>query len=95
MASTTCGTPGYVAPEIIEGLKYGCECDYWSLGVLTYVLLSGTQPFYDNDSNAIFDKIRRCEFNFNDNIWKRISKEAQDFISKLIVLNPKERMNFE
>lgn len=41
LASTTCGTPGYVAPEILNGERYGKECDFWSIGVLTYVLLSG------------------------------------------------------
>ena len=41
MASTTCGTPGYVAPEILVSEKYGKECDFWSIGVLAFVLLSG------------------------------------------------------
>jgi len=45
MASTTCGTPGYVAPEILTSEKCGKKCDFWSIGVLTFVLLSGTEPF--------------------------------------------------
>ena len=49
MASTTCGTPGYIAPEILKMDKYGKECDFWSIGVLTFVLLSGSLPFYDEE----------------------------------------------
>ena len=45
MASTTCGTPAYIAPEILNLDKYGKECDFWSIGVLTYILLSGAEPF--------------------------------------------------
>ena len=55
MASTTCGTPGYVAPEVLEQKPYGMECDYWSIGVVTYILLSGTPPFYDEDNFKLFE----------------------------------------
>ena len=44
---TTCGTPGYVAPEVISSSGgYGKECDYWSIGVVAFILLSGSPPFY-------------------------------------------------
>ena len=49
LTSTTCGTPGYIAPEILKMDKYGKECDFWSIGVLTYFLLSGNLPFYDEE----------------------------------------------
>ena len=42
LASTTCGTPGYVAPEVLMQKPYGKECDYWSIGVVTFILLSYT-----------------------------------------------------
>ena len=54
-ASTTCGTPGYVAPEVLQQLPYGKECDYWSIGVVTFILLSGTPPFYEEDNFALFE----------------------------------------
>ena len=55
LASTTCGTPGYVAPEVLEQKPYGKECDYWSIGVVTFILLSGSPPFYGEDNFALFE----------------------------------------
>jgi serine/threonine protein kinase len=49
--------------------KYGKECDYWSLGVLAFYLLSGDMPFDDDNREILFEKIRKCEFNFNNKIW--------------------------
>jgi len=55
LASTTCGTPGYVAPEVLMQEPYGKACDYWSIGVVTFILLSGTPPFYEEDNFALFE----------------------------------------
>lgn len=55
LASTTCGTPGYVAPEVLNSIKYGKEVDYWSIGVVTFVVLSGTMPFYSEDNFELFE----------------------------------------
>ena len=55
LASTTCGTPGYVAPEVLRQEKYGKECDYWSLGVVVFLLLSGSMPFYSSDNLEMFE----------------------------------------
>ena len=60
MASTACGTPGYVAPEILEQQPYGFPCDFWSIGVVTFILLSGTTPFYEEDNFALFEQIKNC-----------------------------------
>ena len=95
LASTTCGTPGYVAPEVLQEEPYGMECDYWSIGVVAYILLSGAPPFYSEDNFKLFEQIKNCEYDFNDDNWKNVSDEAKDFISKILVADPKKRMNAE
>ena len=55
LADTICGTPSYIAPEILFDAKYGKECDFWSLGVLTFYILSGELPFDDDDRCILFE----------------------------------------
>ena len=71
LAQTRCGTPGYVAPEIIRGEPYrGEPADLWSLGVCLYILLSGEPPFYSEDSFELYELIKKCEYDFDSPIWK-------------------------
>ena len=60
LATTTCGTPGYVAPEVLEQQPYNEECDFWSVGVVLFILLCGSPPFYDEDNFELFEKIKKC-----------------------------------
>lgn len=60
LATTACGTPGYVAPEIIEGKGYGKEVDYWSIGIILYIMLCGFPPFYDENNQKLFEAISNC-----------------------------------
>lgn len=52
MLNNACGTPGYVAPEVLAGQAYGKEVDMWSVGVVAYILLCGFPPFYDDDASV-------------------------------------------
>jgi len=92
MASTTCGTPGYVAPEVLMQLPYGKECDFWSIGVVTFILLSGTPPFYEEDNFALFEQIKACKYDFDVDTWQNVSAEAKDFVQKILVADPKIRL---
>ena len=94
-ASTTCGTPGYVAPEVLMQKPYGKACDIWGIGVVTFILLSGTPPFYEEDNFALFEQIKNCDYEFDEEVWKDVSAEAKDFVSKILVADPKKRMTSE
>jgi calcium/calmodulin-dependent protein kinase I len=93
LATTTCGTPGYVAPEILEQRPYGKECDYWSIGVVLYILLCGFPPFYDEDNMVLFEKIKHGKYDFPSPVWDQISTEAKDLIRNLLVVDPSRRFN--
>ena len=60
--TTQCGTPGYVAPEILEGVPYGTQSDIWSIGVIVYILLGGYPPFIEQDQKKLFCRIRKGEY---------------------------------
>lgn len=90
--STQCGTPGYIAPEILERKPYGREVDMWSIGVITYILLGGYPPFHDDNMRKLFKKIKKGEFTFHVEYWKNISTEAKDLISGLLTVDTKKRL---
>ena len=73
MASTACGTPGYVAPEILEQHPYGMPCDYWSIGVVAFILLSGSAPFFEEDNFGLFEQIKNCSYDFKYETWQNVS----------------------
>ncbi|TMW60911.1 hypothetical protein Poli38472_000953 [Pythium oligandrum] len=89
--ATTCGTPGYVAPEILEGASYGKPVDIWSIGVITYILLAGYPPFHDDSQPILFRKIRKGKYQFDSPYWDNVSTDAKEFIGRMLVVNPAER----
>ena len=58
---TACGTPGYVAPEVLAQKPYGKAVDVWSIGVISYILLCGYPPFYDENDANLFAQILKGE----------------------------------
>jgi len=89
--STACGTPGYVAPEVLEGKQYSKEVDLWSLGVILYILLCGFPPFYDESTAGLYRQIKKGQYDFPDPYWSEISKEAKDVVTGLLNINVKKR----
>lgn len=90
---TQCGTPGYVAPEILEGTPYDTQADMWSVGVILYILLGGYPPFMDANQRELFRKIRHADYEFHNEYWNPVSLEAKGLIASLLVVNPDHRLN--
>jgi len=84
---TASGTPGYVAPEVLGGNPYTNAVDIWSIGVITYVMLCGYTPFYSENQRELFQQILKAEYTFGSPEWDDISKDAKDFIAKILVVN--------
>eukprot|EP00511_Aplanochytrium_stocchinoi_P011516 CAMPEP_0204875334 /NCGR_PEP_ID=MMETSP1348-20121228/45634_1 /ASSEMBLY_ACC=CAM_ASM_000700 /TAXON_ID=215587 /ORGANISM="Aplanochytrium stocchinoi, Strain GSBS06" /LENGTH=357 /DNA_ID=CAMNT_0052031705 /DNA_START=98 /DNA_END=1174 /DNA_ORIENTATION=- len=98
LLQTVCGSPRYIAPEIMGGDPYNYKCDIWSLGVLTYLLLSGGNlPFKgSNNRKDLFKKLKNGDWDFTpEDAWKNVSDEAKDFISHLLVVDPEERYDYD
>jgi len=89
--SSPCGTPDYIAPEVLKR-SYGMQADMWSLGVVTYGLLVGKMPFRGNDKPETLKNILRCKPKEFPQCLAH-SPLAADFISQLLVLSEKKRMS--
>ncbi|XP_039752215.1 obscurin-like isoform X4 [Pararge aegeria] len=90
------GMPEYVAPEVANGEGVAFGADMWSVGIITYVLLSGYSPFRGINDRETLTKIREGRWEWHDEEWwSRFSKESRDFISKLLVLNWHDRMDVD
>jgi len=89
---TACGTPGYVAPEVLMHDAYSSQVDLWSIGVIVYILLCGFPPFYGDNDQQMFKKIKAGQYKFLAPYWDPISNDAKDFVKNLLIVDPKKRM---
>ncbi|KAG0789409.1 hypothetical protein G6F16_007134 [Rhizopus arrhizus] len=89
---TTCGTPGYMAPEIFKKTGHGKPVDMWAIGVITYFLLSGYTPFEGANNIEEMNAIMNADYNFDDPCWDGISTQAKNFIERCLTIDVEKRI---
>ncbi|KAI3897480.1 hypothetical protein MKW92_032828, partial [Papaver armeniacum] len=85
------GSAFYVAPEVLHR-SYTLEADIWSIGVLTFILLCGSRPFWAPTESGIFRVVLKADPNFDDALWPEVSPEAKDFVKRLLNKDHRKRM---
>ncbi|KAJ1727633.1 Calcium/calmodulin-dependent protein kinase type I, partial [Coemansia biformis] len=93
VVTNVCGTPGYMAPEMIQRAGHGKPVDMWAVGVMTYFMLSGMNPFQRQNRSAEFRAIVSGCYEFAPaHRWAGVSRTARDFIASLLVVDPAHRL---
>jgi calcium-dependent protein kinase len=87
------GTPGYIAPEILTNYEYSPASDLWAAGVILFILLSGSPPFYGRTHKEIFEKIKAGHWGFHGRNWGQVSDGAKDLVKKMLKQAPGERLS--
>lgn len=85
------GSAYYVAPEVLHR-SYGTEADMWSIGVIAYILLCGSRPFWARTESGIFRAVLKADPSFDEAPWPSLSPEAKDFVKRLLNKDARKRM---
>ncbi|XP_064883007.1 death-associated protein kinase 1 [Oncorhynchus nerka] len=89
------GTPEFVAPEVVNYEPLGLEADMWSVGVITYILLSGASPFLGENKQETLANVSAVDYTFDEEFFSSTSLLAKDFITRLLIKDPKKRMTIQ
>ncbi|XP_053139508.1 serine/threonine-protein kinase 33 isoform X2 [Hemicordylus capensis] len=92
MFQSTCGTPIYMAPEVIGAHDYSQQCDVWSIGVIMYMLLCGDPPFMAGSEEKLFEAIKKGDLHFKHSIWESVSETAKHVLQLLLKVDPAHRI---
>jgi serine/threonine protein kinase len=90
MMKTCCGSPEYVAPEILLCMSYDAAVDMWSIGIIVYILLTGCFPFWSENVQTLYQKIMNGAYRWPTK--PEVSDSAKDLVRRLLEKNPKKRM---
>eukprot|EP00884_Botryococcus_braunii_P005302 jgi/Botrbrau1/14773/Bobra.0284s0007.1 len=97
--TTMCGSPAYVAPEILSfsqsKKEYSIAVDMWSAGIILFVLVTGYSPFSADSDAELFDHIRTGAYDVSDPMWEKISDEAKDLVGRMLCVDPVQRLTAE
>lgn len=88
---TNCGTPDYIAPEVLKGIGASFQADVWSLGVLIAELLSGQTPFYHENPQIIYEKVIHCQYKLGPGVFG----QARDLLNQIFVPDPQYRVDLD
>lgn len=86
------GSAYYVAPEVLHR-SYSTEADIWSIGVIAYILLCGSRPFWARTESGIFRAVLKADPSFDEAPWPSLSSEGKDFVKRLLNKDPRKRMS--
>jgi len=92
VTKTACGTPAFVAPEVLRQELYGTQVDMWSLGTILYIMLCGYPPFVEKNLPRLYKAIKKGKVVFNKPYWDNISADAKDCVKRLLELDISKRL---
>ena len=81
----------FIAPEVLSNKPYNEKCDIWSIGVMTYYILCGFEPFFSTKEEELYTKIKNADYKYNENFWEKLSMDSRKFIDSCLKTNASSR----